>query len=128
MSRELSIMNDPIEDGIIKAIEKTKEELKDLTIEPTCFVYSSSISENLYKEHISNRIDSTTEYDYPNIHQFNIVRKNDDEIYLIDLAYQHFQATKFYELLQKGYMLIREDQLNDYLEVVGNVNQNKRKR
>lgn len=124
----INLRNNPLEDGIVRAIEKTKKELEGLTTETTCFIYSSALAHNLREEHIANRIESTTEYDYPYIHQFNTVRKNEDEFYLIDLTYPQFQSDKFYELLQKGYMLIREDDINDYLEVVGNVNQSKRKK
>ena len=124
----INISGDSLESKIEEAISKTKEELKDLTTETTCFVYSSALGENLRKRHIANRIESTTEYDYPYIHQFNTVRKNDNEIYLIDLTYSQFQSTKFEELLQKGYMLIKENELDEYLQVVGNVNQGKRKR
>jgi CRISPR/Cas system-associated protein Csx1 len=123
----INIKNESIEDRIEKAIKETKEELKDLTTETTCFIYSSALSRNLYKEHLANEIVSTKEFDYPYEHQFNIVMKNETTFYLLDLTYSQFQSDKFSELLQKGYMLISREQAREYLDEVGNQNQSKRK-
>ena len=114
-----NIKKDSLEERIEKAIEETREELEDLT-EPTCYIYSSVLAENLSKEHLFYEIVSTEDYDYSYKHQFTIIPKNDEELYLIDLMYDHFQSDKFYELLQKGYMLIRGEQCREYLDIVGN--------
>ena len=124
----INIKKNFLEEKIEEAINKTKKDLEGLTTEPTCFIYSSVLGDNLRREHIANKIESTTEYDYSYIHQFNTVFKNDDEFYLIDLTYHQFHSAKFEELLEKGYMLVDEEKFNEYLGVVGNVNRVKRSR
>ena len=124
----VNIKKEFLEEKIEEAICETKEELEGLTTETTCFIYSSVVGENLRRKHIANKIESTTEYDYPYIHQFNTVFKNDEEFYLIDLTYPQFHCNKFEELLEKGYMLVDEEKFNEYLDVVGNVNRVKRSR
>ena len=123
----INIKNESIENRIEKAIKETKDELQDLTTETTCFIYSSILGEHLRKEHLANEIVSTTEFGYSYEHQFNVVMKNENTFYLIDLTYSQFQSDKFSELLQKGYMLISREQGREYLDIVGNVNTNKRK-
>lgn len=123
----IHINKNNIEDSIKRAIDKTKDELYGLTTQSTCMIYSSYLSRNLYNEHIPNKLETTTKYKYPYHHQFNIVQKNKDEFYLIDLTYTQFQSTKFYELLQKGYILINSEEYLEYLEVVGNVKEEKEK-
>lgn len=118
----INIKKDNIEEKIEDAIEDTKEELNDLTTERTCLIYSDYLSRNLYDKHVANKIVSTTKYNYPYNHQFNIVPKNEDEFYLIDLTYSQFQSDKFDELEEKGYMLLKNNQYEDYLEIVGNAN------
>ena len=124
----VNIKKEFLEEKIEEAICETKEELEGLTTETTCFIYSSILGENLRKKHIANKIESTTEYDYSYIHQFNTVFKNDDEFYLIDLTYPQFKNNSFPELLEKGYMLVDEGKFYEYLNVVGNVNRVKRSR
>jgi len=124
----ININKDPIEEKIIKAIEDTKDELSGLTTETTCFIYSSVVADNLRKAHVANQIESTTEYDYPYVHQFVRVPKNDNQFYLIDLTYPQFHSDRFEELEEKGYVLLREDDLYEYLEVVGNVETIRRKK
>ena len=69
---------------------------------------------------------STSDYDLPYYHQFNIVPDN-DKLYLIDLTFKQFQVSKLNELLQKGYMLVNTDTYEEYLGIVGNVNKEKEK-
>ena len=117
----INIKNESIEDRIEKAIKDTKDELDGLTVDTTCMIYSSYITRNLYKEHLINKLVSTTELNYSYNHQFNIVPKNKNELYLIDLTFKQFQSDNFKELLQKGYILIDIDMYMEYLDVVGNV-------
>ena len=123
----INIKKDSVEERIKNAIENTKDELKGLTTDTTCMIYSAYLSRNLYKEHLANQIISTDEFDYPYTHQFNVVPKNEEELYLIDLTYPQFQVSEFPELLQKGYILIKGEQIREYLDIVGNVNIDKRK-
>ena len=97
-----------IEKEIIEAIQDTKDELPNLTTDTTCMIYSDYLSRNLTKRHVINRIVSTSDYDLPYYHQFNIVPDN-DKLYLIDLTFKQFQVSKLNELLQKGYMLVNTD-------------------
>ncbi|MBQ9019167.1 MAG: hypothetical protein IJ097_02495 [Bacilli bacterium] len=123
----INIKKESIEDRIERAIQDTKDELNGLTTDTTCFIYSSVLADHLRKEHLANQIISTSEFDYPYIHQFNIVPKNNNELYLIDLTYQQFQVSEFKKLTEKGYILLNGDKLKNYLDIVGNVNINKRK-
>ncbi len=95
----INIKKDSTEEKIEQAIQDTKDELSGLTTDTTCMIYSSYLQENLRKQHLANQIVSTTEFDYPYNHQFNVVPKNDKELYIIDLTYQQFQSDKFPELL-----------------------------
>lgn len=123
-----NIKNLDLEKEIVEAIEETKEELPNLTTDTTCMIYSDYLSRNLTKRHINNRIVSTDEYeDYSYYHKFNIVVKDKNLFYLIDLTYKQFQNDKFSELLQKGYMLVDIDTYQEYLDIVGNVNKEKEK-
>lgn len=115
-----------IEKEIIEAIQDTKDELSNLTTDTTCMIYSDYLSRNLTKRHVINRIVSTSDYDLPYYHQFNIVPDN-DKLYLIDLTFKQFQVSKLNELLQKGYMLVNTDTYGEYLDIVGNVNKEKEK-
>lgn len=115
-----------IEKEIIEAIQDTKDELPNLTTDTTCMIYSDYLSRNLTKRHVINRIVSTSDYDLPYYHQFNIVPAN-DKLYLIDLTFKQFQVSKLNELLQKGYMLVNTDTYGEYLDIVGNVNKEKEK-
>ena len=115
-----------IEKEIIEAIQDTKDELPNLTTDTTCMIYSDYLSRNLTKRHVINRIVSTSDYDLPYYHQFNIVSDN-DKLYLIDLTFKQFQVSKLNELLQKGYMLVNTDTYGEYLDIVGNVNKEKEK-
>jgi len=115
-----------IEKEIIEAIQDTKDELPNLTTDTTCMIYSDYLSRNLTKRHVINRIVSTSDYDLPYYHQFNIVPDN-DKLYLIDLTFKQFQVSKLNELLQKGYMLVNTDTYGEYLDIVGNVNKEKEK-
>ncbi len=124
----INIKKESIEDRIEKAIEDTKDDLNGLTTATTCFIYSTVLAEHLRKEHLANEIVSTKEFDYPYVHQFNIVLKNKDELFIIDLTYPQFQNDKFQELLQKGYMLVNKEQSKEYLDIVGNANIDKKKK
>ena len=117
-----------IEERIIKAIEDTKDELNALDIDPTCYMYCSVLAEHLDNERLHNQIVSTTEYDYPYEHQFNMVPKDDDYFYIIDLKFKPFQASKFKDLHEKGYMLVNIEECKEYLDVVGNTQVDIRKK
>ena len=125
----INIKGVSLEEKIKRTIDETKDELSGLTTETTCMIYSSYLSENLRREHIAHEIVSTKEYEYPYEHIFIVVPKDEKSSYIVDLTYEQFQSNKFPELLQKGYILIKEgEQLRNYLDVVGNVNINERKK
>lgn len=124
----INIKKENVEEKIENAIETTKNELPGLTTDTTCIIYSTYLSRNLYREHLANQIVSTEYFNYPYLHQFNVIPKNENELYIIDLTYKQFQNDEFNELLQKGYMVVNKEQYRKYLDLVGNVNVNKRKR
>lgn len=116
-----------IEEQIQEAIQDTRDELDGLTKETTCMIYSDYLSRNLTKRHVVNRVVSTKDYKYPYEHRFNIAPKDEDNMYLMDLTYSQFEDSEFPELLEEGYMIVDQDDYKAYLEVVGNVNIEKRK-
>ena len=116
-----------IETEIKEAIEDTKDELSNLTTETTCMIYSDYLSRNLTKRHVINRVVSTSDYNLPYYHQFNIVPGKDNKLYLIDLTFPQFQVSTLDELTKKGYMLVDTDTYGKYLDIVGNVNKEKEK-
>lgn len=125
----INIKKDSTEEKIEQAIQDTKDELRDLDNEPNDALYTSSVATNLEKQHIHYEIVSTKDpdFDYPHEHEFIAVPKNEDELYIIDLKYKHFQSDKFKELALKGYQLIKGEECREYLDVVGNVKIKERK-
>lgn len=111
------------EEKIKSCIDNVRLELEDLIEDQTCKIYSSYISEELYKNHIINRIIRTGElssYD----HHFVLVPIDGDSYYLIDLTYSQFKNDNFEKLLSDGYIVINKDELNNYLRIVtsGSIN------
>ena len=115
------------EDKIKIAIQDTKDELRDLENEPNNATYISVLATNLEKQRTHYEVVSTSNYDYPNEHEFIAVPKSDDELYILDLSFKPFQSDKFKELTDEGYILINREQCREYLDVVGNVKINERK-
>lgn len=112
------------EDKIKSCIKKVKLELNDLVEEQTCKIYSSYVSDELYKNHVINRIIRTgdlSSYD----HHFVLVPKDGDNYFLIDLTYSQFKNDTFKNLLSDGYIVIKKDELNNYLRIVTSKSLNK---
>lgn len=112
------------EDKIKSCIKKVKLELSDLVEEQTCKIYSSYVSDELYKNHVINRIIRTgdlSSYD----HHFVLVPKDGDNYFLIDLTYSQFKNDTFKNLLNDGYIVIKKDELNNYLRIVTSKSLNK---
>ena len=112
------------EDKIKSCIKKVKLELNDLVEEQTCKIYSSYVSDELYKNHVINRIIRTgdlSSYD----HHFVLVPKDGDNYFLIDLTYSQFKNDTFKNLLNDGYIVIKKDELNNYLRIVTSKSLNK---
>ena len=115
----LSINQVDQESAIQKSIEETRKELSGLTEDLTCRIYSRVLTSFLRKNHILPvRID-TQDLDCPYSHIFHLVPLNNEEFYLIDLTYSQFNSHDFEELSKKGYIKVKNESFNDYLEIVG---------
>ena len=108
-----------INEKIVDAIDMSRVELEKLTTDLTCKLYSSAVKDNLNKKHVINRIINTKDLGLPYEHQFNIAYGNGD-YYLIDLTYKQFKSADFIDVLLQGYTKIDNDDLQDYLSIVGN--------
>jgi len=87
-----------------------------------CKVYSSLLLDELRKNHIPTRLINTLDLDLDYEHYFLMVPDNDNGYYLADLTFSQFQkeSEEFKKLREKGYQLIEDKELNDYLSIVGN--------
>lgn len=117
--RLLNINNINIEEAIKQAIEDTKGNLKGLSLERMCQVYTSYLFENLRKRHLIVRIINTKELGLEFEHFFIIVN-NGGYFYLCDLTYAQFQSNIFPSLLKNGYQIITNMDFNEYLNVIEN--------
>lgn len=114
----LNILGLDKESIIVDVINQTKEQLKGLTTDRTCMIYSSYISNNLRSNNIVHRNIDTEKLGYNYSHHFSLV-PNEDNYYLIDLTYSQFNNFEFIDLIIDGYMNIGKDELKRYLEIVG---------
>ena len=115
----LNIKNVDIEKEIIASIKETKEELNGLTTNRTCKIYSSKINEILKKKSIVNRLVDTKTKDMDYSHQFVIVPKNDILFYVIDLTANQFNYNSLYDdMYNKGYMIMNDEEYNQYLDYI----------
>lgn len=105
------------EEKIKSCINKVKSELRDLVEEQTCMIYSSYISDELYKNHVVNKVVRTGDFSSYN-HHFVLVPKDGDKYYLIDLTYSQFNNDQFEKLLSDGYIVIEKPELMRYLKIV----------
>ena len=103
-------------DNIIKEI---REEYKDLDETQTCKIYSGLLSDRLNNLHIPNRIINTTKLGSTYEHEFVLIPYK-DEFILSDLTYSQFHCLdpNLVDLLDKGYMVINDELLNEYLQYV----------
>ena len=109
------------EEEIKNAIKEVKTSLEKLDTERTCMIYSSYIKESLSKKNIVARIIDTKDLGIDYSHHFCMVPKNKNEYYLIDLTFNQFgQHYLFDDLYEKGYMLIDNNILAEYLEIFNN--------
>ena len=108
-----------IEDKIVDSIDDVRVELRDLTTDLTCKIYSSYMREALGNRHLISRIVNTKELGLPYEHLFNVVVDGVDNYYLIDLTYKQFNNNEFIDLLLQGFMKINDETFNRYLEIVG---------
>ena len=114
----LNITNSNIEDLIKKSIDDTKIKLDGLTEQQTCKVYSSYLTENLRKNHVTNRLINTSDLGFQYEHQFNLVPIDLKHYYLIDLTFSQFSSLEFPELNENGFQLVDDSSFKKYLENV----------
>lgn len=116
----LNIANKDQEAMFKLAIDKTKNELRGLTKEQMCMVYSSYLYNNLKDLSILAYIIDTTELGFNYLHRFILV-PNNDTAYLLDLTYQQFikdEDKVLTKLVTDGYQKIDNDTYNYYLNKV----------
>ena len=115
----LNITNKNIEQEIINTVEETKEELKNLTTEATCKIYSSYIKGSLDEKHILNKIiNSKKDLDCSYEHEFVIVPDNKD-YYLVDLTYPQFGIdNELWKLYEFGYEKMTNEKWKHYLHTI----------
>lgn len=113
----LNIANQNIEQVVINTIEETKEELKSLTKEQTCKIYSSYIKRSLDEKHVLNKIINTKDdLDFSYEHEFVLVPDKDD-YYLIDLTYEQFGTdNELWKLHDFGYEKMTDNKWKYYLK------------
>ncbi len=116
----LNLDGSNVEDKIVDTIDDVRVELKDLTTDLTCKIYSDYIKNSLTKKHVISRVVNTSDLDLPYEHQFNVVLDGIDNYYLIDLTYSQFKNSEFIDLLFQGFMKIKNKDFSRYLEIVGN--------
>ncbi len=116
----LNLDGSNVEDKIVDTIDDVRVELKDLTTDMTCKIYSDYIKKSLTKKHVISRVVNTSDLDLPYEHQFNVVLDGIDNYYLIDLTYSQFKNSEFIDLLFQGFMKIKNKDFSRYLEIVGN--------
>ena len=115
----LNIKNVDIEKEIIASIKETKEELNGLTTNRTCKIYSSKLNEILKRKSSVNRLVDTKTKDMDYSHQFVIVPKNDSLFYVIDLTANQFNYNSLYDdMYNKGYMIMNDEEYNQYLDYI----------
>lgn len=128
----LNIRGIDIKKEIIKIIEETKEELKNLIQIQTCKMYTGYLKDKCNKRGISSRIINTKELGLPYEHEALLVNINekDNPYILIDLTYNQFPLIYkkiFYEKVKtndleiKGYMFADNEVLKYYLMSIANV-------
>ncbi len=116
----LNLDGSNVEDKIVDTIDDVRVELKDLTTDMTCKIYSDYIKKSLTKKHVISRVVNTSDLDLPYEHQFNVALDGIDNYYLIDLTYSQFKNSEFIDLLFQGFMKIKNKDFSRYLEIVGN--------
>ena len=114
----LNITSSNVEDLIQKSIDDTKIKLEGLTEQQTCKIYSSYITENLRKNHVTNRLINTSELGFQYEHQFNLVPVDLKHCYLIDLTFSQFPSVDFPKLKESGFQLVADSDFKRYLEDV----------
>ena len=112
-----NLFNVKIEDKIENAIEQTKMQLNNLTINRTCMIYSSYLYNNLKQQLVNCKIMDTAEDLKINYrHRFVTVYEN-GKTYLIDLTFSQFgnEDLLLNNLIEKGYELMDEKKWQYYI-------------
>ena len=113
------LFNNDIEYRIIDSIDEVEKELKGLTKECTCMIYSSYITRKLRDKHVINRCINTKDLGYSYEHQFNLVPFDDKNYYLIDLCFEQFHKDDFDSLKQDGYIVVNDSLFRKYMNIDG---------
>lgn len=117
--RLLNINCIDIEKSIKEAIKDTKDDIKGLSLERMCQVYTSYLFESLKRRHLIVRIINTKDLGLDFEHFFILVNDNVNGFYLCDLTFSQFNSDYFPDILRDGYQKITSIELNEYLTIVG---------
>lgn len=112
-----NIMNINYEKTIDEVVKDVRREYKDLSVDRTCFLYSSLVHDKLKEKHIISRIISTTDLGIDYEHRFVLIKEN-NKYYIIDLTYRQFfdkVPNEFIELDKNGYQVLDRKKLIEYL-------------
>ena len=102
---------------IESAIKEVREELKDLTINQTCAIYSSHLLEEMKKRHLNVRFINMLDLGLTFEHYFILIN-GEGNFYIADLTYNQFNKNEFPILKEKGYVKIDDGILNQYLSLI----------
>ena len=113
------------EKTINAAITNVKQILNGLITEQTCKIYSSYLLRELTKMHLTARLINTLNLGLVYEHEFILV-PNITNYYLIDLTFQQFpkQSSNLENLLKKGYQLIDNQTIKDYINTISPIELN----
>lgn len=109
------------EEELKNSISIVKQQLRGLTKERMCKVYSSFLLRELRKRHVPSRLINTLDLGLTYEHVFVLVPKNEMEGYLLsDLTFSQFNSEldKFTQLSKNGYQTIDDVDLNYYLNII----------
>lgn len=100
-------------------ISEVKSYYEDLTIDRTCYIYSSKIYDELKKRGISAHLINTNELDFRYEHYFVLVPIDEKDYYLIDPTYGQFNSYEIIqELLLNSYVKLDNEIWNKYIETI----------
>ena len=124
-SKMTNILNENQEELLKQAIEKVKQELKDLTPERTCKIYNNYLYQEIIKRHINAKLINTLDLNCTYEHQFvllSIYKNGESTFFLADLTFSQFvkEANIFSDLLTNGYQKVDDFMFNQYLSIVLN--------
>ena len=108
------------EEELKEAILTVRNSLNGLTEERMCKVYSSLLLNELNNRHVPARLINTLDLGLKYEHIFVLVPSNEIGYFLADLTFSQFnqKPEQLSQLLNNGYQLMEDINLNYYLNVI----------